>query len=52
MRFLTSDPAQDGWNWYAYANGNPMSELDLWSLNGEDGRFQTTNKGRHTPVSF
>ena len=28
MRFLTSDPAQDGWNWYAYANGNPMSYAD------------------------
>ncbi len=28
MRFLNSDPAQDGWNWYAYANGNPMSFAD------------------------
>jgi RHS repeat-associated protein len=28
MRFLNSDPAQDGWNWYAYANGNPMSYAD------------------------
>lgn len=28
MRFLTSDPAQDGWNWYAYANGNPMNFAD------------------------
>jgi RHS repeat-associated protein len=28
LRFLNSDPAQDGWNWYAYANGNPMSYAD------------------------
>ena len=28
MRFLNSDPALDGWNWYAYANGNPMSYAD------------------------
>ena len=24
-RFLTSDPAMDGLNWYAYAGGNPVS---------------------------
>lgn len=28
MRFLTSDPARDGWNWYAYAGGNPLSFAD------------------------
>jgi RHS repeat-associated protein len=28
MRFLNSDPAMDGLNWYAYANGNPISNSD------------------------
>jgi RHS repeat-associated protein len=28
MRFLNSDPAMDGLNWYAYADGNPISNLD------------------------
>jgi RHS repeat-associated protein len=27
-RFLNSDPAMDGWNWYAYANGNPINFAD------------------------
>ena len=28
MRFLNSDPAMDGLNWYAYANGNPINFSD------------------------
>ena len=28
MRFLNSDPAMDGLNWYAYAGGNPISNSD------------------------
>ena len=32
-RFLTSDPALDGLNWYAYADGNPVSNAD------PEGRF-------------
>lgn len=28
MRFLNSDPAMDGLNWYAYANGNPINFAD------------------------
>jgi len=27
-RFLNSDPAQDGANWYSYANNNPLKFLD------------------------
>jgi RHS repeat-associated protein len=32
MRFLNSDPAMDGLNWYAYANGNPISNSDPGGL--------------------
>jgi hypothetical protein len=28
MRFLNSDPAMDGLNWYAYAGGNPINFAD------------------------
>ena len=28
MRFINADPAMDGWNWYAYANGNPVNWAD------------------------
>ena len=28
MRFLNSDPARDGLNWYAYASGNPINRVD------------------------
>ena len=27
-RFINSDPARDAWNWFAYANGNPVSYVD------------------------
>jgi RHS repeat-associated protein len=33
MRFLNSDPAMDGLNWYAYAGGNPISNSDPSGLN-------------------
>jgi len=28
MRFINSDPARDGLNWYAYASGNPIGFAD------------------------
>jgi RHS repeat-associated protein len=34
-RFLSSDPAQAGNNWYKYCENNPLKEIDplgLWSL--------------------
>ncbi len=34
--FLTEDPAQDGFNWYAYCGGNPVMFLDPWGLFSEN----------------
>lgn len=31
-RFTTVDPIQDGHNWYAYVNSDPVSWLDPWGL--------------------
>jgi RHS repeat-associated protein len=31
-RFVNADPAQQGWNWYAYAAGNPMGFVDPTGL--------------------
>ena len=31
-RFTTVDPIQDGRNWYAYVNSDPVSWLDPWGL--------------------
>jgi|GEM_PF-3205750 len=31
-RFTTVDPIQDGNNWYAYVNSDPVSWLDPWGL--------------------
>ena len=31
-RFVNSDPAQQGWNWYAYAAGNPLGFVDPTGL--------------------
>ena len=31
-RFVNSDPAQEGWNWYAYAAGNPLGFVDPTGL--------------------
>lgn len=27
-RFITEDPAKDGWNWYAYCGNNPVMRVD------------------------
>lgn len=47
-RFISQDPAGDGDNWYAYADNDPMDEVDpdglmsaptgagMWSVNGGD----------------
>ena len=31
-RFLSSDPAQAGSNWYAYCDNNPLGWVDLMGL--------------------
>ncbi len=35
-RFTTVDPIQDGHNWYAYVNSDPVSWLDPWGLECPD----------------
>jgi RHS repeat-associated protein len=47
-RFLSSDPAGfgGGWNFYAYADGNPVSMIDPFGLgaqNANSGGFWTSN---------
>ena len=32
--FITTDPAKDGFNWYAYCAGNPVAFVDPWGLKG------------------
>ncbi len=39
-RFLTSDPARDGWNWHAYAGGNPIGNVDPSGM-GADSALDT-----------
>ena len=31
-RFTTLDPIQDGTNWFAYCNGDPVNFMDFWGL--------------------
>ena len=46
-RFTTVDPIQDGHNWYAYVNSDPVNWLDPWGLepckqeSGEDKKQET-----------
>lgn len=35
-RFITQDPARDGWNWYGYCGNNPISFIDLSGLEAGD----------------
>jgi RHS repeat-associated protein len=35
-RFITSDPVQDGANWYAYCGNNPLGEVDPEGLDAND----------------
>ena len=49
-RFTTVDPIQDGHNWYAYVNSDPVSWLDPWGLepckqeSGEDKKKKETGR--------
>ena len=51
-RFTSVDPIQDGHNWYAYVNSDPVSWLDPWGLepckqeSGEDQNQYLDPKGR------
>lgn len=43
-RFVNSDPAQQGWNWYAYAAGNPLGFVDPTGL-GNQGVLDAIQTG-------
>ncbi|MBN2531531.1 MAG: RHS repeat-associated core domain-containing protein, partial [Spirochaetales bacterium] len=46
-RFINVDPIQDGWNWYVYANNNPLKFTDPSGLSEEkikDETITTTEK--------
>ena len=51
-RFTTVDPIQDGHNWYAYVNSDPVSWIDPWGLkpcerqSGGDQKQTLDPKGR------
>ncbi len=47
-RFTSVDPIQDGHNWYAYVNSDPVSWLDPWGLcpqDAESGEDPKRNAG-------
>ena len=43
-RFVNSDPAREGWNWNAYAGGNPMTFVDPTGL-GLSSAIDSTHTG-------
>lgn len=42
--FVNADPAQQGWNWYAYAAGNPLGFVDPTGL-GNQGILDAVQTG-------
>jgi len=56
-RFISADPSgfSGGWNFYAYANGNPVSYLDPFGLSAHstgDTFFSWTGPNSSVPGSF
>lgn len=49
-RFLTPDPAQDGDNWYAYCENNPLGNVDPEGLQGLEGVQRQLNSGVFGPA--
>lgn len=42
-RFTTQDPIRDGYNWFAYCNGDPVNFVDINGLYSYKGNVQTTD---------
>ena len=44
-RFISEDPAKDGYNWYSYCGGNPVMFVDPSGLSGirPDGSYYITH---------
>ncbi len=49
-RFVNSDPARDAWNWFAYANGNPIFFVDPSGL--EPSPSNSSNVGNLESLGF
>lgn len=54
-RFINSDPARDGWNWYVYAEGNPVMFVDPTGLyityrQGGDERYWDNYKSSYADM--
>ena len=47
-RFTSVDPIQDGHNWYAYVNSDPVSWLDPWGLECPDQESGADKKKEDT----
>ncbi len=45
-KFMSRDPIQDGWNWYAYVGGDPVNYVDLWGLEREPEALAVPGNGR------
>ena len=50
-RFTTVDPIQDGLNWYAYVNSDPVSWLDPWGLCPQDAQ-SGEDPDRETDIEY
>ena len=51
-RFTSVDPIQDGHNWYAYVNSDPVSWLDPWGLCPQDAESGEDQKKNAEKVQY
>ncbi len=51
-KFLSRDPIQDGWNWYAYVGGDPVNFVDMWGLEREPEALAVPGNGKPPEPDF